>query len=190
MIRIAHRVNTAARLQELPPDLGVEIDLRQESGRLILQHDAFAPGEDFEAWLAHYRHALLILNVKCDGMEDAILSLLTARGIGSYFFLDQPIPTLVRRARQGAKAMAVRFSEYEPVEAALRFAGLAEWVWVDCFRELPLDRAAYDLLKPRFRICLVSPELQGHSPDRIAEFKARIRDMDIDAVCTKHPQLW
>lgn len=190
MIRIAHRINTAAQLRDVPPEQGVEIDLRHEGGRLILHHDPFAPGEDFEAWLAHYRHALLVLNVKCDGMEEAILSLLHARGIRDYFFLDQPIPTIVRQSRKGMKGMAVRFSEYEPAEAALRFAGLAEWVWVDCFREFPLDGAAYALLKPRFRICLVSPELQGHSTDRIAELKARTRGMDIDAVCTKRPHLW
>lgn len=190
MLRIAHRINTAAQLREVPPEQGVEIDLRAEGDRLILHHDAFASGEDFERWLDGYRHAFLILNTKCEGLEARLLGLMADRGIRDFFFLDLSIPFMVRQIKAGVRQIAVRYSEYEPLELALRFAGKVDWVWVDCFRDLPLDAAAYAALKRHFKLCLVSPELQGHPLERIAEFKEITRGMDIDAVCTKKPQLW
>lgn len=191
MLKIAHRINTLAQLRDTPAHLGVEIDLRDRGGRIILHHDAFSDGEDFDAWLDGYQHAFMILNTKCEGLENALLEKMAARGIKDFFFLDLSIPFMVKQVRKGVREIAVRFSEYEPAELALRFAGQVEWVWVDCFRDLPLDAAAYALLKPHFRFCLVSPELQGHDPlARIPEFRRRLEGMAIDAVCTKRPDLW
>ena len=47
-----------------------------------------------------------------------------------------------------------------------------------------------ELKQAGFKICLVSPELQKHPLDRISEFKEQTIGMDIDAVCTKRPDLW
>ena len=47
-----------------------------------------------------------------------------------------------------------------------------------------------ELKKAGFKICLVSPELQQHPLDRISEFKKQIISLEIDAVCTKRPDLW
>jgi hypothetical protein len=90
----------------------------------------------------------------------------------------------------GVDNLAVRFSEREPIEYALAFAGAAGWVWVDCFTRLPLDAHNHARLKAHFKICLVSPELQGHDTSRIEEFKIQLRGLQIDAVCTKVPERW
>jgi hypothetical protein len=84
----------------------------------------------------------------------------------------------------------VRFSEYEPIENTLALKGMAEWVWVDCFNKLPLDERSYSQLKKYFKICIVSPELQNHSLDKIYDFKNQLKNMPVDAVCTKRPDLW
>ena len=60
---IAHRRNSIADLVATPRDLGVEVDIRSRGARLVIHHDPFADGEDFEAWIAQYRHGTLILNV-------------------------------------------------------------------------------------------------------------------------------
>ncbi|MEI9851610.1 MAG: hypothetical protein WDN24_13070 [Sphingomonas sp.] len=44
--------------------------------RLIVHHDPFADAIDFEAWIAHYAHGTLILNVKEEGLEDRLLAIL------------------------------------------------------------------------------------------------------------------
>ena len=63
MIYVSHRINTVEALMENPVEYGVELDLRDRGDRLILQHDPFSDGEDFEDYLEHYRHQLMILNI-------------------------------------------------------------------------------------------------------------------------------
>ena len=45
---IAHRINTIEELKQVPTEYGVELDLRDFGERLVLQHDPFKDGEDFE----------------------------------------------------------------------------------------------------------------------------------------------
>ncbi len=190
MIKIAHRINTVEQLSQVSPEYGIELDLRYEGENLIMHHDPFVTGELFEDLLKAYKHRFIILNVKTEGIEAEVLRLLEKYQIENYFFLDLSLPYLIKYMRKGEKNIAVRFSEYEPIEFVMSFKDKVEWVWVDCFTKLPLDDHSYELLKKHFKICLVSPELQGHSLERIQEFKAQLADKPIDAVCTKKPDLW
>lgn len=190
MLIISHRVNTIGELAGVPVELGVEVDIRDYDGRLCLTHDSFAAGEDLDSFLAAYRHSQIIFNTKSDGLETEILRLAGKHKVENYFFLDTALPTLVKLSRRGVRKAAVRFSEYEPIELALRFAGLVEWVWIDCFTRLPLDPGTYAALREHFRICIVSPELQGHGRSAIGDYRKCLYDMPPDAVCTDYPGDW
>ncbi|MFC3125974.1 phosphatidylinositol-specific phospholipase C/glycerophosphodiester phosphodiesterase family protein [Pseudoroseomonas globiformis] len=195
MISIAHRRNTLEQLAATPINQGVEVDLRSQGSRLIIHHDPFvADALDFEEWLAAYRHRMLILNVKEEGLEDRLLELMKARGIEEFFFLDQSFPFLIRTAKRGERRCAVRVSEFETVETALSLAGQVDWIWVDCFTRFPLDRVQANRLKAAgMKLCLVSPELQGRTdPSEIAAMRALLTEQGIaaEAVCTKTPELW
>ncbi len=190
MIKVAHRINSIEQLKSVPTNYGIELDIRSEGTELILQHDPFVTGECFEDLLKEYKHQLLILNTKSEGMEARILDLMQKYSIENYFFLDLSFPYLVKYAKAGTSSIAVRYSEYEPLELALSVAGLVDWVWVDCFSRLPLDKKSYTKLKEHFKIALVSPELQGQPISMIEEYKQELRGMEIDAVCTKRPDLW
>ncbi|MDF1535915.1 MAG: hypothetical protein P1S46_05355 [bacterium] len=178
------------QLLEVPRDRGIEIDIRDYDGELRLVHDPFLGGETLEKFLNAYDHALAIFNTKCDGIEGRIEELAQRYQVSDYFFLDLANPTLVRLAREGNHNIAVRFSEFEPVEFALAFAGQARWVWVDCFTQLPLDRGTYEQLRKHFQICLVSPELQGHPRESIREYRRLLSGMPIDAVCSDFCDDW
>ena len=190
MLLIEHRVNTLAHLQRTPRDRGVEIDVRDYDGELRLVHDPLESGERLEDWLAGYNHALAIFNVKCDGLEPRLLKLAGQYGLENFFFLDVANPSLVSLVRGGERRVAVRYSEYEPIEFALAFAGQADWVWIDCFTRLPLDPHSYARLRQHFKLCLVSPELQKHPRARIADFRRQLADMPMDAVCTDYCEDW
>ncbi len=187
---IAHRINTVAQLANVPAEYGVELDLRDAGPRLILQHDPFTDGEDFADYLPHFHHGTMICNIKSERIEHRVLDLLHGARITDYFFLDCSFPMIRQLIALGESRIAVRFSEFEPIESALALAGQVEWVWVDCFTKFPLDDASYARLAPHFKLCLVSPELQGHPLARIDEFAALLRDYPMDAVCTKKPELW
>ncbi|MCE9547596.1 MAG: hypothetical protein K8T25_19175 [Planctomycetia bacterium] len=190
MLTIAHRVNTIEQLARTPVELGVELDLRDHGSRLVLAHNPFQDGEDFEEYLRHYRHGLMILNVKSERIEHRVLELVAAAGIENYFLLDCSFPMIRLLVQRGEHRIAVRFSEFEPVEAALALAGQVDWVWVDCFTRMPLSDRTYEQLKAHFKLCVVSPELQGRDPATIAEYRRQLRDFPVDAVCTKRPDLW
>lgn len=187
---ILHRVNTAEELKRAPTRYGVELDLRDRGNRLILQHDPFSDGEDFEEYLRHYRHGTLIANVKSERIEERVLSCLKQAAIEDYFFLDCSFPMLRELVNLGEHQIAARFSEFEPIEGPMSLAGQVEWIWLDCFTKMPLTPDSYQQLKPHFKLCLVSPELQGHDLSSIPKYAKAIAGFDLDAICTKRPDLW
>lgn len=191
---ISHRRNTLAELAATPTQYGVEVDIRSIGERLVIHHDPYIEGESFDAWIAAYRHGTLILNVKEEGLEARLIALMEQHGISDYFFLDQSFPFLVKWSKAGVHRSAVRVSEYEAVASALTLAGKVDWVWVDCFSRFPLDGAdAARLQQAGFKLCLVSPELQGRPADsEIPALRALLAERGIvaDAVCTKRADLW
>ena len=189
-IIIKHRINKIEDLAKTSTELGIELDIRARGDRIILHHDAFADGEDFELFLENYKHRFLILNTKCEGMELRLIELMNKYNISDYFFLDLSIPFLIKTSNTGCKKIAIRFSEYEPLPFVENFIGMADWVWVDCFTKNILNRQAYETLSKHFKICIVSPELQFHPLSQIQGLKEAYKDFHLDAVCTKHPELW
>jgi len=194
MIKISHRINTIELLKKTPTNLGVEIDIRSNGKDLILHHDPFSGGELFINWLKFYCHETLILNVKEEGLEIAIINLMNEYKIENFFFLDQSFPFLRKTALMGESRCAVRLSEYENIETVLSLSGLVDWVWVDCFTHFPLEKTEADhLVNSGFKLCIVSPELQGRiEHNQVMEFRRDLELLDIegDAVCTKYIDLW
>ena len=191
---ISHRRNTLAELRATPTHYGVEVDIRSQGQQLVIHHDAFAEGERFDQWFAGYQHGTLILNVKEEGLEARLIEIMRARGFTDYFFLDQSFPFLVKWSKLGEHRCAVRVSEFESMDTALTLAGKVDWVWVDCFSHFPLSTAqAQRLQAAGFKLCLVSPELQGRDAQtEIPALRALLleRQINADAVCTKRMDLW
>lgn len=191
---ISHRRNTVQDLNDTPQKYGVEVDVRSHGEELIINHEPFLAGEIFETWLGSYQHGTLILNVKEEGLESRLISLMQSHGIDDYFFLDQSFPFLVKWAKAGEHRCAVRVSEFESIESAITLAGKVDWVWVDCFTYFPLSQLdSQRLQKAGFKLCLVSPELQGRIAEVEIPMLAKIlngRGISADAVCTKRPDLW
>ncbi len=195
MHKILHRVNTKQDLLTTPIGFGVEIDIRSNGDQLYLCHDPFSSGDSLEEWLELYNHGTLILNVKEEGLEDRLIELMQKFSIDDYFFLDQSFPFLIKSASKGENKCAVRVSEFENIETAMKLSGKIDWVWVDCFTRFPLTAKDAKRLQidGGFKLCFVSPELQGRMDiDQIKEYRDRIMSLGIrgDAVCTKHPELW
>ena len=187
---IQHRVNSIDKLKEIPHHYGVEIDIRIYKDKFILNHEPFEDGISFDSFLENYNHKFLIVNMKCDGGEKLIINKLKEKSIDDFFFLDSSIPKIINLIGLGVKNIAARYSSYEPIEFVMKFKGLIDWVWVDCFDRFELKKEDYDIIKKDFKICLVSPELEGHPKGKIEEFKILSEKMEIDAICTKFPSRW
>ncbi len=190
MLILAHRRNTIEELCATPSEYGIEMDIRSYGNRLIVNHDPFVDAVDFEEWIKYFQHRTLILNIKEEGIEYRVKDIVEGHGIKDYFFLDLSFPYLIKMVKTGEGRVAVRFSEYETIETALSLAGKADWIWVDCFTKMPLTEGAYKVLSQHFKICIVSPELQGRDVEEIAEYRKILKPYKIDAVCTKRADLW
>lgn len=192
MIIVEHRKNTIAELLQVPVNHGVEIDLRLYQGQLVLAHDPFVPGECFDEWIENFQHSLLIINVKESGLEEVILECIHSANIKNYFFLDQPIPSVVKSIERG-QATSARISEFE--NFAWRSDFSPEWIWIDCFSGNweYLDQTLENIITLKRKTCIVSPELQGRFELFELQNLRKIfshHKFSPDAVCTKEPSRW
>jgi hypothetical protein len=188
-----HRVNVSEALKSVNPTHGVEIDIRTYGGNLILAHDPFIEGELLTDWLQVWNGQPLILNVKEDALEPAIMSLLASYSIEDYFFLDQSYPSIRRMIQNGMTKVATRVSDYEDLVTALSSG--SDWVWLDSFSGnwSYLIDVVPKISKNNQKTCLVSPELQRvGSQDELERLQQILSqsNLTITAVCTKTPGKW
>ena len=192
MIIIKHRVNSIIKLKNTPKNFGVEIDLRSDLNNIFLNHDPFKKGELFEKWIKFFKHKLIVLNVKEEGLEPKILNILKKNKVQNFFFHDQTFSTLLKNMKK--TKVSVRYSEFEDLKKTSVLFRYIKWVWFDNFSKIKIEKKFYGSVKKyNCKICLVSPELVKKT--RIKEIKKIIyyfkkNNFYIDAVCTKRPDIW
>lgn len=193
MLKILHRINDPSILAQTPKNFGVEMDIHGWENTLTVHHDAHVKGFDIDLWLRNFNHAISIFNIKEEGVEKMVMEKILFNNIENFFFLDLSFPSLVKLVNLGEKRIAYRVSKYEPYNGALHFKNKLDWIWLDVFDGIPINKLEFNILKEcNFKICLVSPELHGREKAEIMDFKNFINKNDIlvDAVCTKHPEMW
>ena len=84
---IVHRINTLKELKKIPHKYGVEIDIRTNGSKIILNHKPFKKGDKFVDYIANYGHGTLILNVKESGIEEDILKIVKKDLLNHYIWL-------------------------------------------------------------------------------------------------------
>ena len=168
MILINHRVNSIKKLKSTPFNFGVEIDLRSKKNKIYLHHDPFKKGVSFEKWIKYYKHKIIVLNVKEEGLEKSILKILKKYRINNFFFHDQTFSTLLKNMSK--TKVSVRYSEFEDLKNIKYLFKKIKWIWIDNFSGIKLEKKIYSYLKKKkVKICLVSPELVKKS--RVSEVK-------------------
>jgi len=194
---IRHRVNTSIELQLVDRKFGIEMDIRSFGDKIVVGHDPDdSDGENFNDWLDGFDHGTLVVNVKEEGIETKAISMIEHAGITNYFLLDQSFPFLVKSLNLGFTKTSARFSDYESattIQSIMELAPVApDWVWVDCFTgDWSHLRHLESIKEFGLKICLVSPELHGREPnDEIRKIQAYLSKNELDAVCTKFPNLW
>jgi hypothetical protein len=188
---IAHRVNQldeTIAAEVFGAADGIEFDIRDTGGDIVVQHDPFLSGQLFTDFLKFCpSNKFYIVNVKSEGIERRAIADLESCGIKQFFLLDCSIPMMIRLGKEGERRLAVRFSEYESLATVGTMAPFVSWVWVDVFTQLPLTSFVETFLRHRgLKLCLVSPELQCQQ-DKIVDYKTLLaeRGVTIDAVCSK-----
>lgn len=154
--------NTAAAFEAaLAAGYGIETDIRDCCGTLVISHDMPRGGEQsFDDFLSLYRRignpTTLALNIKADGLAPAVLETLHRHRVSNYFCFDMSVPDSRGYVKLGMPVFARR-SEFEPATAA---SFDAPGVWLDAFDSQWFDSADVEaILLGGQDVCVVSPEL-------------------------------
>lgn len=151
----------AAFERALQGGFGIETDLRDANGRVVISHDMPRGTEmsldQFLALCARYPDARpLALNIKADGLQSAVQTALAAHQISDAYVFDMAVPDALGYLAQAIPTYT-RCSEYEPAPPYLpRAAG----IWLDAFHSDWYQSAEIrSWLEQGKQVCLVSPEL-------------------------------
>jgi hypothetical protein len=171
---------------------GIETDLRDDRGRLVISHDPPSGQElSLDSVLSLYSdHGCpgpLALNIKADGLQEMLAASIEAHQVSDWFAFDMSVPDGVDFAKHGMRFFT-RQSEYEPTPALYEESA---GVWVDSFERDWFDDATLCAhLDAGKRVCVVSPELHARDAEPAwrawADWRA-FASPDL-IVCTDHPQ--
>lgn len=114
---------------------GIETDIRDCSGRLVISHNPpkgneMLVEEFFSLYQSYHIDAFLALNIKADGLQDLLIPLIERYRIKNYFCFDMSVCDTIPYIEKGLK-IASRSSEFEPY---LPFYDHSVAVWVDYFK--------------------------------------------------------
>lgn len=148
--------------------LGVETDLRDMDGKIVISHDPANPNcmpleLFFELYVQYSTRPPLALNIKSDGLQLELKHLLSVFGIENYFVFDMAVPDGLHYIRQGMITYA-RQSEYEPIPPYYK---LANGIWLDEFDGHWLSNEIIEgHINAGKSLCIVSPELHNRNYHR------------------------
>ncbi len=158
----ASEKNTVAAFKRsFEQGFGLETDIRDYQGDLVISHDIPVPTSlPFEDFLQIHRdigpHLPLAINIKADGLQVLIMDLLKKYQVSNYFTFDMSVPDMLGYLKADINVFS-RQSEYEPDPACY---GQAEGIWLDGFHgEWWSGQVIQEHLDHHKKVCIVSPEL-------------------------------
>jgi hypothetical protein len=157
------RNSSTALRRALVEGFGVETDVRDCGGKLVISHDKPTGGEmsftDFLRLLPQDVRAdalPLAINVKADGLAADLAGLMSGQPTDSWFAFDMSVPDLLTYIKLGLPTFT-RLSDHESEPVAL---AECQGIWVDGFNRDWSDLSRlHSVLDSGKRVALVSPEL-------------------------------
>ncbi len=170
---------------------GIETDLREYAGEIIISHDiGDKESPVFESFLEKYytkgSNLPLALNVKEDGIQQRVKDLLVKFNVTNYYFFDMSIPEMVVYDKMKL-AFYTRYSDIEPVPVMY---DKAMGVWVDAFfEEFDMVESIKKYLEDNKQVTLISPEIHSKEFQNIWEQlkDGGISDSERFSLCTDIP---
>ena len=163
---------------------GVETDLRDIKGEIVISHDMPKGNEmTFEDVLVLLggRNLPLALNIKADGMAFKIKKLLEKYNHTNYFTFDMSIPEMVVQHKMGLNVFT-GISDIVPNPIMYKEA---QGVWLDCFySDWFSKKEIKEILDAGKKVCIVSPDLHKREYKNVWE---KYKDVKGIMLCTDFP---
>lgn len=174
---------------------GVETDIRDCNGELVISHDCPLVNSELPKLnellnlaenYASKKPLTLALNVKSDGLASLLndsISRINRKNL-DFFVFDMSVPDMRAYFSQGFDVFA-RLSEVEKMPAWL---SKCSGIWLDSFEGewFDLDLITEYLQKDK-RVCVVSPELHGRDKSYLWNLLYPLRNNNGLLLCTDFP---
>jgi glycerophosphoryl diester phosphodiesterase len=172
---------------------GTELDVRDYCGKLVVSHDiadskAIGLKDVLGTYSKYDNNLYLAINIKADGLQNSLFSLIRKYKIVNYFVFDMSVPDMLEYLKLGVKVFA-RESE---LEKSPLFYEKVYGVWMD---ELKASWISARKIKRHIdngkKVCVVSPEL--HQRNHMTKWKQYRKDFQhLDKsklmLCTDFPE--
>jgi hypothetical protein len=153
--------SACAFTRSLKHGFGLETDVRDCAGKLVISHDMPRGDEmDIAQFIALTRETdrPLALNVKADGLAEKLRHVMHGAGLVDWFVFDMSIPDM----RSYIDAEMPTFARVSEVEKDPPWIDKIDGIWFDKFYagNYDVDRIK-EFISAGKRVCVVSPELHG-----------------------------
>ncbi|RRS04366.1 phosphodiesterase [Aquabacterium soli] len=184
----AEKNTMAAFERSFAAGYGTETDVRDLDGQLVISHDMplrdkvlpLQPVLD----MAHLHGVPLAINIKADGLAQALQSQVSALPGLDWFVFDMSVPDM-RGHLSAGNPTYTRCSEVERQPAYLE---RASGIWLDALDTPWLDaREVSRVLAWGKPVCLVSPELHRRDPIPLWKELMSLQDTSLLTLCTDLP---
>lgn len=185
----AEKNTMAAFERSFAAGYGTETDVRDLDGQLVISHDMPRQGTALPLLpvleMAHNHGVPLAINIKADGLSEALRSQLQGFAGLDWFVFDMSVPDMRGHLAAGNPTYT-RCSEVEPQPAYLERAG---GIWLDALDTPWLDaREVARVLAWGKPVCLVSPELHRRDPLPLWNELMSLQDTSLLTLCTDLPE--
>ena len=190
IIYIAHRQNKIKNIIKSNNSLfkGIEIDLRSDSKKIIVNHDPFKNGLDFIKNIKFFKKYFLLIDIKSSGISQKICEILRKKKI-KFLLLNLIQQEFVQMIKLGySKHLFLRFSSFESFDLKNKKFNKIKWIWFDFFDRYFITAKKYKYIKKfKKKICIASPDLLGVKPGFIIKFIKHLNKnkIKVDMVCAK-----
>jgi glycerophosphoryl diester phosphodiesterase len=169
---------------------GLETDIRDQCGELVISHDLPSNGAlPLRELLKDYKNegatGVLAFNIKADGLAKLLYRLVQEHEIKNYFVFDMSIPDMLQYDRLKIPFFSRRSDIESEIVALDRCVG----IWLDAFESDWYDAETITgLLELNKHVAIVSPEIHGRDPFPVWELLRGIarRNPQIHC-CTDRP---
>lgn len=177
----------SALLGALEIGFGIETDIRDHLGEVVISHDPVKSGNhpklhELQLWTTK-ANVPIALNVKSDGLH----SILSPEGFAqNVFFFDMSVPERIKFQRAGF-SVASRASEYENLESSESTPLWLDSFHSDWFLEDGIWSSVVELARLR-PVIIVSPELHARPPESVwRKFRESAIANNLLSICTDRP---
>lgn len=183
--------NTLDALEKaLIAGFGIETDIRDYRGKLVISHDVATEGSILLEDLLNLYQRIgcdlpLALNVKADGMQKLLRMCLKKYDIRNYFMFDMSVPELLAYLREELNSFS-RQSEYEKNPSLYE---KVNGIWMDEFQEewITEEIVRNHMINGK-QMGIISPEIHQNPTDRLWSLIKKYKNSDLLMLCTDKPK--